>query len=41
MSRVECADRYGVAVLSGVDVPLFFQDNIADYADERFFVKQK
>lgn len=40
LERVECADRYGVSVLSGVDIPLFYKDNLSDYANEKFFINE-
>lgn len=39
LERVEYADRYGVSVLSGVDIPVFYKDTVEEYANETFFIK--
>jgi hypothetical protein len=36
---VALCDRYHIPQLSGVDAPLFYKDDLQDYANEAFFVK--
>jgi virginiamycin A acetyltransferase len=41
LSRVALCDRYHLPAISGVDVPLFYKDDLQDYANEVFFVKDR
>lgn len=38
LSKVALADRYHVPVLSGVDIPIFYKENVEEYGNPVFFI---